>query len=227
MLAIVWFSNGLDHSKTELFTIRKPNFNTFGFRNGRYSSPDCTVFFFLQISGCKSRTISRHKIHSVKAGANSHVRPLRKSGGKIPSSRRRLDLEYFVRDRVAWPGILSHATRHQKWFLGKRVPGKDNLYFFFVSFSRPTSPTQSFIGLVQCVSFYTLSSPAFKGWPTEWIKTSFIETTYKGQTQAFIIITLASLSDVYDSSFLSISGGTFLMMNAFIYFNINKFTIQK
>ena len=126
--------------------------------------------FFLQISGCKSRTFSRRQIHSVKAGANSHVRPLRKSGGKIPSSRRRLNLEYFVRDRVAWPGILSHATRHQKWFLGKRVPGKDNLYLvfffffcFFVSFSRPTSPPQSFIGLVQCVSFYTLISPAFKG----------------------------------------------------------------
>ena len=135
-------------------TIRKPNFlllknwtlkcsafKWIRFLNGRYSSPDCTVFFFLQISGCKSRTFSRHKIHSFKAGANSHVRPLRKSGGKIPSSRRRLNLEYFVRDRVAWPGILSHATRHQKWFLGKRVPGKDNLYLVFFVFLDPPPPS--------------------------------------------------------------------------------------
>ena len=46
MLAIVWFSNGLDHSKTELFTIRKPNFNTFGFRMVGIRAPTVPFFSF-------------------------------------------------------------------------------------------------------------------------------------------------------------------------------------
>ena len=37
------------------------------------------------------------------------------------------------------------------------------IWDFFVCFSRPTSPPLSFIGLVQGVSSYTLSSPTFKG----------------------------------------------------------------
>ena len=38
-----------------------------------------------------------------------------------------------------------------------------NVFFCFVCFSNPTCPPQSSIGSVQCVSFYTLSSLAFKG----------------------------------------------------------------
>ena len=41
-LSMVRFSNGPDHSKTELSTIRIPNFETFGFRMG--SEFECSVF---------------------------------------------------------------------------------------------------------------------------------------------------------------------------------------
>ena len=40
-----------------------------------------------------------------------------------------------------------------------------NLFYVFLT---PTSPPTSPIGSVPCVPSYTLSSPAFKGWPAEW-----------------------------------------------------------
>ena len=75
------------------------------------------------------------------------------------------DVVYFDQWRHACPCVLMVKNKEKRLKMIKK-------YFFWgggvVCFSYTTSPPRSPIGSVQCVPFYTLSSPALRGWPTEW-----------------------------------------------------------
>ena len=77
----------------------------------------------------------------------------------------------------SWYNEISALRRMALWYTGwfvifyrlrdcgfKYFPEiHGDFYYFFICFSRPTSPPRGSIGLVLCVPLYTLSSPAFKG----------------------------------------------------------------